>query len=101
MTKTETMRVKDGLVDWGQEIEVEFNNLENPGVMIEFVYGSTKDFKKYKLMHGAKVKLPEAVIRHLESCVTPIYKYLPDASTGAIGKKHAGNKPRFSCRRVW
>ena len=40
------------------EIEVEFYNLEEPGLMNKFPYGSTKNFKNYTLMHGGKYKLP-------------------------------------------
>jgi len=80
-------------------VTIEFFNNESPGVSIHFCFGDTKNWNRYRIMHGAKVTLPEAVVRHLESCSTPLYKYRPDG-TGSMGKRLVGNTPRFSCRRV-
>lgn len=98
--KVETIKVEDNSTDLGREIQIEFNNLQNPGVMLEFTYGDTKNFKKYKLFDGVIVKLPEKVVRHLETCGTPFYKYAPDCA-GVIVKTFIKMNPRFSCRRVY
>ena len=99
-TKTQTLTAKADSDYLGQEIEVEFNNLENPGLTLEFTYGTTKNFKRYVLLDGAKVKLPEKVVQHLESCGTPLYGYAPDG-LGKMVKRRLSTKRRFSCRRIY
>jgi len=86
--------------EFGKEVEIEFNNLENPGLTLEFTYGTTQNFRRYKLVDGAKVKLSEKVVQHLESCGTPFYGYAPDGS-GRMVKTRLSTKRRFSCRRVY
>lgn len=83
-----------------EEVEIEFYNLEEPGMMNKFPYGTTKNFKKYTLLHGGRYKLPRKVIKHLESRQTPIWKWMPDG-TGAMGKQLIGYKPRFQCRQIF
>ena len=83
-----------------EEIEVEFYNLEEPGLMVTFPYGTTKKFKNYKLMHGGKYRLPREVINHLESRATPIWKWRPDGQ-GGMHKEFTGKKPRFQCKQVF
>lgn len=83
-----------------EEVEIEFYNQEEPGLMVKFPYGGTKNFKIYSLMHGGKYTLPRKVVRHIESRQTPIWKWQPDGM-GAITKKLVGMKPRFQCRQVF
>lgn len=83
-----------------EEIDIEFYNLEEPGLMNKFPFGSTKNFKVYTLLHGGKYKLPRKVIRHIESRQTPIWKFMPDG-LGGMAKKLSGMKPRFQCRQVF
>ncbi len=83
-----------------EEIEIEFYNLEEPGLMNKFPYGTTKNFKVYTLMHGGKYRLPRKVIQHIQSRQTPIWKYRPDGS-GTLGKRLESMKPRFQCREVF
>jgi hypothetical protein len=83
-----------------EEVEIEFYNMEEPGLMNKFPFGTTKNFKVYTLIHGGKYKLPRKVIKHIESRETPIWKWQPDG-TGGLGKKLVGMKPRFQCRQVF
>lgn len=83
-----------------EEVNVEFYNLEEPGLMQMFPYGTTKNFKKYTLMHGGKYVLPRRVINHIESRQTPIWKYHPNGD-GGLAKKLTGYKPRFQCRQLF
>ncbi len=83
-----------------EEVEIEFYNTEEPGLMIKFPYGGTKNFKTYTLMHGGKYKLPRKVVKHLETRQTPIWKWQPDGS-GSMAKKLVSMKPRFQCRQVF
>jgi len=75
-------------------------NLEEPGLNIKFVYGSTNGAQKYELMHGGKYKLSREVVNHIESRQTPIWSYRPDG-TGMMRKELTGYKPRFQCRQVF
>lgn len=83
-----------------EEVEVEFYNIEEPGLLNKFPYGTTNDFKVYSLMHGGKYKLPRRVVQHIESRQTPIWKWKPDGE-GGMGKQLVGMKPRFQCRQVF
>ena len=57
-----------------EEIEIEFYNIEEPGLQNKFPYGTTKNFKVYTLLHGGKYRLPRRVVQHIESRQTPIWK---------------------------
>lgn len=93
--------VTDAEKKWlDEEIEVEFQNIEEPGLMLKFAYGTTKNPKTYTLMHGGSYKLPRHVVRHLESRQTPIWAYQPDG-TGMMAKKLVGSRPRFNCRQTY
>lgn len=83
-----------------EEVEVEFYNLEEPGVINKFSYGTTKDFTDYTLFHGGRYTLPRKVVKHIESRQTPIWSYEPDGQ-GRMAKKQTGWKPRFQCRQVF
>lgn len=83
-----------------EEIDIEFYNLEEPGMMNKFPFGTTKNFKVYTLFHGGKYKLPRKVVRHIESRQTPMWKWQPDGQ-GGMTKKLVGNKSRFQCRQVF
>ena len=83
-----------------EEVDSEFDNIEEPGMINKFPYGGTKNFKVYTLLHGGKYKLPRKVIKHLESRQTPIWKWQPDG-LGGMTKKLTGMKPRFQCRQVF
>ena len=87
--------------DWlDEEINVEFYNLDEPGLMITFPYGTTKNFKNYTLMHGGKYKLPRKVVNHLESRQTPMWKWAANG-LGGLEKSCVGYKSRFQCRQVF
>jgi hypothetical protein len=87
--------------EWlNEEVSVEFINVEEPGLMIKFCYGSTKDPKNYTLMHGGKYKLPRHVVKHINSRETPDWKWRPDGH-GGMQKTLVGMKPRFQCREVF
>jgi len=80
--------------------EFEFSNLEEPGLSNKFTYGGTKNNYKFLFFHGAKYKLPRFIARHVENCVTPTWKWLPDG-TGSMKKKQTGTKSRFQMRQVF
>ena len=83
-----------------EKVQIEFYNIEEPGVPIRFSYGSTKRPEKFHLMHGGKYNLRREVINHLESRQLPIYDYQPDGA-GQMRKVLTGYKSRFQCRQVW
>lgn len=83
-----------------EEIEIEFYNLEEPGMINKFPYGTTKNYKVYTLFHGGKYMLPRKVIKHIETRQTPIWSYAPDGR-GSMAKQMTGWKPRFQCRQVF
>jgi len=97
IVKTEKERKEDWL---NEEIRIEFNNIEEPGVPQKFVYGTTKNAKTYTLLHGGKYTLPRRVVEHIESRQTPIWSYRPDG-TGSMRKELTGHKSRFQCRQVF
>lgn len=100
-TKPKTPPLSEQEQIWlDEEIEVEFYNIEEPGVMNKFSFGSTKDYTDYALFHGAKYKLTRKVIKHIESRQTPLWDYVPDGQ-GKMIKKLSGWKPRFQCRQVF
>lgn len=83
-------------------VEFEASNLEEPGLMISFLYGNTKKSYKFNLMHGGTYRLPRFIARHIESCATPLWDWKPDMSgSGRMTKKYVGNKPRFQMRQVF
>lgn len=83
-----------------EEVEVEFYNIEEPGVINKFSYGTTKDYTDYALFHGGRYTLSRKVIKHIETRQTPIWSYEPDGH-GRMEKKLTGWKPRFQCRQVF
>lgn len=97
LVKPKTEREKEWLKE---EIEVEFYNIEEPGLMLTFNYGTTKNNKRYKLMHGGKYRLPREVVNHIESRSTPMWKWRPDG-LGGLSKSLVGSKPRFQCKQVF
>ncbi len=80
--------------------DFEFINLEEPGVMHKFPYGSTRKSHTFNLMHGGTYKLPRFIARHIESCSTPIWEWRPNG-LGGLEKKFLGTKPRFQMRQVY
>jgi hypothetical protein len=60
-----------------EKARVRFQNLESPGVPLEFNFQSLKN---YTLLDGMEYDLPVSVIDHLNNdCKVPIYKmYDPD-----------------------
>ena len=77
----------------------EFYNLEEPGLVQKFAYGTTKNYKKYVFFHGEKYKITREIAEHVESRETPIWGYRPDG-TGRLEKHLKGYKPRFQMREV-
>ena len=100
-TKYKTPEMSEKEKAWlAEEVEIEFYNIEEPGVINKFSFGSTKDYTDFTLFHGAKYTLPRKVIKHIESRQTPIWSYEPDGH-GRMAKKLTGWKPRFQCRQVF
>jgi hypothetical protein len=80
--------------------EFEFYNNEEPGIAIQFPYGSTKNNIVFTFRHGEKYRIPRHVARHVESCTTPVYLWKSNGS-GAMQKTKAGIKSRFHMRQVF
>lgn len=74
--------------------DYEFYNLEEPGVIHKFSYGSGNKLCTITLFHGQTYHLPRFIARHLEQCAIPIWDWRPDG-TGRMIKKKIGKKPRF------
>jgi len=105
MSKVEAPNVqkdkKERQKEWlNEEIMVEFFNLEEPGVPVNFSYGSTKSPEKYTLLHGGKYRLRREVVQHIESRQTPLWGYSPDGR-GRMQKNLEGYKSRFQCRQIF
>ena len=92
---------QDRKKEWLDEvIQVEFFNLEEPGVPVKFSYGPTNKPEKYTFLHGGKYSLRRDVVQHLESRQTPIWGYKPNGS-GQMGKNLEGYKSRFQLRQTF
>jgi len=78
----------------------EFTNLEEPGLMHTFSYGTSNNMHKFSLVHGGSYHFPRFIARHLEKCSTPLYEWRPDGS-GRLVKKKIGDKARFSMRQQY
>lgn len=83
-----------------EEIEIEFYNTEEPGMMQVFSYGPSNSVKTYKLFHGGRYKLPRKVINHIESKGTSNWALRPDG-LGSTRPVKEGVKPRFQCRQIF
>lgn len=75
----------------------EFYNVENPGLMLSFPYGSSSCQKTFKFLHGQTYQVPRHVARHLENCSTPMWSWRPNG-TGQMVKQKVGEKSRFQMR---
>lgn len=86
---------------WLREpITCEFMNLEQPGLLEKFTYGSTKKKHTFTFFHGARYVIPRFIKQHIESKGTPIWKWVADGS-GRLIKQKEGVKPRFAMREVF
>jgi hypothetical protein len=86
---------------WLREpVKCEFINMEDPGLMITFTYGTTKHKHTFKLMHGGKYVVPRFIKNHVESKATPMWKWRADGN-GGMKKEQTGSNPRFAMREVF
>lgn len=83
-----------------EEVEFEFYNIEEPGVMHQFSYGPANNVKDYKLIHGQRYRLPRRVLNHIESKGPANWALRPDGRGGTHPVKE-GIRPRFQCRIVF
>lgn len=81
-------------------VEYEFFNLEEPGLIQTFSYGTRGNIHKFTLLHGGKYILPRFIARHIESRATPIWKWKPDG-LGSMMKEKIGVNPRFRMSAVF
>jgi hypothetical protein len=92
---------EDRKKEWlAEEVRVEFFNLEEPGVPVKFMHGTTKKPETYTLLHGGKYTLRREVTQHVESRQTPIWGYKPNGE-GQMEKTLKGYKSRFQCRQLF
>ena len=78
----------------------EFYNLEDPGMLIKFPYGSTSHKENFTFLHGGKYDIPRHVARHIETRSTPIHQWRPSGTGQMVGEK-VGDKPRFQMRHLY
>lgn len=83
-----------------EEIQIEFYNIEEPGMMLKFPFGPTNNIKDYVFFHSGRYKLPRKVVEHIESQGSTINKYRPDGQ-GNLTPIKEGKKPRFQCRQIF
>jgi len=81
---------------------VQFMNLEDPNVPLEFTFmrKNQKTPHKYKLFSGRTYTLPVDVIDHLNSKAYPIYENKWNAEEQQYNSVQVGMKPRFTCHPV-
>ncbi len=92
---------KDRKKKWLAEVlNVEFFNLEEPGVALKFVFGSARKPETFTLIHGGKYNLRREITQHVESRQTPIWGYKPNGE-GQMEKTLKGYKSRFQCRQLF
>ena len=96
----EKPKIKEKIISRSdEEVYFEFYNLEEPGLLQKFSYGTTKKNKMYTFFHGQKYKIKREIAEHVESRETPLWGYRPDG-TGKMQKYLKGYKPRFQMREV-
>ena len=78
----------------------EFVNLEHPGLIHQFSYGTGKHRNKFTLVHGGVYDLPRFIAKHIDECTMPDYKYIPDG-TGKMVPTQVGTVPRFAMRQKY
>lgn len=81
-------------------LKYQFNNLEEPGMMIQFPYGAGKNRKNFKFFHGGEYHLPRFIAEWVESRSTPMWGFKPDGS-GRMVKNRLGDKQRFQMRPIY
>ena len=81
-------------------VSCEFMNLEEPGLSMTFVYGTTKQKQKFVFLHGGKYIVPRFIQKHIESKSTPIWKWRPSGD-GVLAKQKMGQNPRFALREIY
>ena len=72
----------------------EFYNLEEPGLLVSFIYASGKFRCTIDLWPGKDYALPRFLAKHVENSSVPIFDWRPDG-TGRMIKHYVGKKPRF------
>jgi hypothetical protein len=66
---------------WLREmISYEFMNLEEPGLMHTFSYGSAGNVMKFTFFHGGKYRVPRFIAKHIDSRSTPMWSWRPAGS---------------------
>lgn len=80
--------------------EYQFNNISEPSVCHQFIYGNSKHYKRFVFFHDQTYRVPRFIARHVEECATPLYAWRPDG-LGLMKKKFIGNKRRFQMREVF
>jgi len=86
---------------WLREIvNYEFMNLEQPGLVEKFCYGTTSNKMNIILFHGGKYPMPRFLANHVNACSTPMWKWRPDG-IGSLRKELIGRNSRFQMREIY
>jgi len=75
------------------KIKVKFQNLEMPGVRLDF----TLQGVGYGLEHNTEYELPVSVVEHLNALQVPDPYWIVDEETGQL-KHYTRMRNRFSCQ---
>jgi len=78
----------------------EFMNIEEPGLMHKFPYGSTQNKMNITLMHGGRYRVPRFIANHINSRSTPMWAWRPNGQ-GGMTKQKIGVDSRFQMREVY
>ena len=100
LEREDVRKFEEKKAPYGEDVEVEIYNIEEPGAPINVVYGPANNLYKKTFLHGGKYKIPKEIIKWLESRQVPLYKWRPDG-TGAMQKTLIGYKQRFSCKGIF
>jgi len=86
---------------WLREAQTyEFMNIEEPGLMQTFSYGTAGNQMKFSFFHGGKYKVPRFIAKHVNSCSTPMWSWRPDG-LGSMTKERVGTNSRFQMRELY
>jgi hypothetical protein len=105
MQKGFEMEVNKEYVDGIESTTVQFMNLEDPNVPLEFTFnrgakrGQTTPHK-YILYSGRVYTMPKDVADHINSKAYPIYENTYDAEQQQYRSVITGMRPRFTCHPV-
>lgn len=83
-----------------EDVKCEFINSKDPGQMVSFTYGDSKNKHKFIFFHSGQYILPRFIKNYVDNKAKPIWKNKPDGD-GGIAKAEVGKDHRFSMREIY